>query len=181
MIITISGFHGVGKSVYAKKIAEKYNLKYLSSGLIFRKIAEERNVSIEVLTKIAESDPKIDMYIDNRIKEEALKYKNVVAEGLLTGWFLKDIADIKIWIKARDDIRFRRIAERDNLPLDEAARRTKFREKSEIERFKKFYQINILDLTIYDFVIDTSFLTIDDVLEILNKIIVSYMRRWKRE
>ncbi len=177
MIITISGFHGVGKSVYAKKIAKRYNLKYVSSGLIFRSIAKEKGISIEELSKIAEKDASIDKYIDSKIVKEAKASKHVIVDGLLAGWMLKDIANVKIWVKAKDEIRYSRIARRDGLSIEEAAKRTRLREESEARRFKQFYGINIYDLSIYDFVIDTSYLSIEDVLEILYKIIDCYLSR----
>lgn len=177
MIITISGLHGVGKSVYAKKIAEKYNFKYISSGSIFRRIAKERNLKLEELSKLAENDPSLDYMIDRTIIKEAVSNKNVVVDGLLTGWMLKNVADLKIWIKAKDEIRFKRISQRDKIPLEEAINQTRTREVSEIRRFKRYYNIDIHDLSIYDFVIDTSYLDIKTTLEIIFKIIDKYVTR----
>ena len=174
MIITISGLHGVGKSVYAKKLAKIYSLKYISSGSIFRRIAKNKNMKLEELSKLAEKDRSIDYLIDSTIMKEALSNKNAVVDGLLTGWLLKDKADLKIWIKAKDEIRFIRIAKRDKIPLKEAKLQTIIREKSEIKRFKQYYNIDISDLSIYDFVIDTSYLDVRTTLEIICKIVDKY-------
>lgn len=180
IVITVSGLHGVGKSVYARKIAERYGLRYVSSGMLFRRYAEERGLSLKELTDIAGRDRSLDEYIDRAIVEEAEK-GDVVADGLLTGWMLRDKADIKFWFKARDDVRFRRIAERDGIPLEKAIEETKYREASEVERFKRYYNIDLNDLSIYDYVIDTSFLSIDDVLAIVFRVIDSYLARVGRK
>jgi cytidylate kinase len=90
---------------------------------------------------------------------------------------LKDIADIRFWFKARDDIRFERIARRDKVDLDHAKRETLTRENSEKERFLRYYGVDLDDLSIYNFVIDTSWLSIDDVLRILYRVIDGYLER----
>jgi cytidylate kinase len=176
LIIAISGLHGVGKSVYAREVAKRYGLRYISSGMIFRQLARERGLSIKELTDLASKSDELDRYIDETMVREARK-GNVVADGLLTGWMLKDIADLKFWFKARDEVRFRRIAERDGVSYEEAASQTLYRERSEIERFKRYYGIDLNNLSIYDYVIDTSFLTIEEVLDIIFKIIDGYISR----
>ena len=174
VIITVSGLHGVGKSVYAKEIAKRYSLKYISSGMIFRQYAKKLGLSISELTDLANRDFSIDKYIDDLVVKEASK-GNVVADGLLTGWMLRDKANIKFWFKAKDLIRYKRIADRDGIPIDVAIKETKHREEIEKVRFKKYYGIDITDLSIYDYVIDTSYLSIDDILSILFKIIDCYL------
>lgn len=173
-IITVSGLHGVGKSVYAKEIAKRYGLRYLSSGAVFREYAKRLGLSLSELTNLANEDDKIDRYIDNFIIKEANK-GNMVADGLLTGWVLKDKADIKFWFKASDSIRYQRIANRDKIPIEIAVKETRYREEIERLRFKKYYGIDISDLSIYDYVIDTTYLSINDVLLIVFRIIDSYL------
>jgi|Deesub1362B_J571_1020462.scaffolds.fasta_scaffold00004_216 cytidylate kinase len=176
LVITMSGVHGVGKSVYAKAIAEKYGLKYVSSGMIFRGIARRRNISLEDLSREAEVSPELDKSIDNAMIEEG-KRGGVVLDGLLVGWMLKDIADIKFWFKADDMVRFSRIADRDGVDINKAMKETVSREKSEKDRFMKYYGIDLDDLSIYNYVIDTTWLTIDDILMILYRIIDRYIER----
>ena len=180
IIIAVSGFHGSGKSSFARDIARRYGLKVISSGEVFRRIAREKGLSLEELSRIAEENPEIDYMIDNRLKELA-KEGNVVADALLAGWMLKDIADIKIWFKAPLEVRVRRIAEREGRSYEEVYRETVAREESEIRRFKKYYNIDLNDLSIYDFIISTHPFKYNQVLEILFKIIDSYLevRRFK--
>ena len=42
LVITVSGFHGSGRTTHAKRLARAFGLRYVSSGTIFRQMAEER-------------------------------------------------------------------------------------------------------------------------------------------
>jgi len=172
--IAIAGLHGVGKSSVAKYIANKYKLRYISSGELFREIAKEYGVSLEKLSKMAESDPSIDDMIDKRMKMEGSK-GGIVGDALLSGWMLKDIADIKIWLKAPLDVRVKRISDREGRPYKDIYRETIIREESERRRFKKYYSIDIDDLSIYDYVISTHLLNLDMVIRIVDEIVKGYI------
>jgi len=180
MIITISGFHGAGKSTVAKYVAKKYGLKYISSGELFRRIAAEKGVTLEELSQMAESDPSIDLMIDNKMKQEGGR-PGSVGDALLSGWLLKDVADIKIWFKAPLETRVRRIADREGRPFDDVYKETVRRERSERYRFKKYYAIDIDDLSIYDYVISTHKLDLESVIIVVDDIIEGYLKRVKRE
>jgi len=170
IVIAIGGPAGSGKTTYAKAIAKKYKLRYFSAGQIFRQIAKEKGVTLEELSKMAEKDPSIDLMIDRRTLEEAMK-GNVVVEGHLVPWIVKDIADVKIYVKAPLTVRVKRIAEREKRPIDEVLRETVLREYSQRIRFLYFYGIDIVDLSIYDLVIDTSYLKVNEVIQIIEKFI----------
>ncbi len=167
LVIAIGGPAGSGKTTYAKAIARRYGLRYFSAGQVFRRIAKEKGVSLEELSKLAEQDPSIDLLIDKTTLEESLK-GNVVVEGHLVPWIVKDIADIKIYVTAPLYIRVRRIANREKRPIAEVLKETIVREHSQRKRFIQFYGIDILDLSIFDLVIDTSKLAIEDVIRIIH-------------
>ncbi len=166
LVIAIGGPAGSGKTTYAKAIARRYGLRYFSAGQVFRRIAKEKGISLEELSKLAEQDPSIDLLIDKTTLEESFK-GNVVVEGHLVPWIVKDVADIKIYVTAPLHVRVRRIAEREKRPVTEVLKETVLREHSQRKRFIYFYGIDILDLSIFDLVIDTSKLTIEDVMKII--------------
>jgi len=176
MILAIAGFHGAGKSTIAKYIAKKYSLRYISSGELFRKIAEERGVSLSKLSRIAEEDPSIDYEIDNRIREEAKK-GSMVGDALLSGWMLKDVADIKIWLKAPLEVRVKRIADREGRDYNEVYNETLEREDSERRRFRKYYGVDLDDLSIYDYILSTHLIDLNTLIKIIDEIISNYMVR----
>lgn len=174
LVIALSGFHGTGKTTLAYDIARKYDLVVISSGMVFRKIAREKGVSLEELSRLAESSPEIDYLIDERLKELA-KEGGIVADALLSGWMLRDIADLKIWLKAPLEVRIRRIADREDRDFDEIYKETLAREESEIRRFKQYYDIDLNNLTIYDYVISTHPISYNSVKKIVFDIIEGYL------
>ena len=175
LIITLSGRHGTGKSVYSGFLANKLKLKLVSSGFMFRRKAEEMKMTVPELSKLAERDPKIDREIDERMMAETKK-GGVVAEGLLPGWLLKDEAHIKILLTAPFEVSRERIANREGKTAAEVANETELRETSEKERFLKYYAIDISDASVYDLVLDTSLWDIDTIRSILLELARSYLK-----
>jgi cytidylate kinase len=79
----------------------------------------------------------------------------VVIDAQLGAWMVKELADVKMLIVAADDVRFRRIAQRDRITVEEARRQTSARELIQRQRYEKYYGIDVSDLSIYDLKIDT--------------------------
>ncbi len=179
LVVTMSGLHGTGKSTYAKVLAEEFKLRYVSAGQLFRDIAKEKGVSMELLIQITANDPEIDHLIDERTKREAEK-GDVILEGQLAGWMAGDKAGLKIFLTAPEEVRIRRIAERDSVEFEKAKAQTVLRDKAEREKYKKYYNIDITDISIYDLVMDTSLLPLEESIKILKNIISDYIARQPR-
>ena len=177
LVITVSGLHGSGTSTQARRLAESLGLRYVSAGLLFRRIAEERGLTLEELSRLAEESPELDRMIDERTREEARR-GGVVIDATLAGWMAED-ADLKIFLTAPLEERVRRIARREGLSLEEAMRETLKRERSERERFKRYYGIDINDLSIYDVVLNTALFKPDATARILRGI-VEELRRGRK-
>jgi len=159
-VVTVSGPHGTGKSTYAKALADALRLRYVCAGELFRELAKERNMSLEAFSSLAADDPTIDKMIDERTKVEAKK-GGVVIDAQLGAWMVRDLADVKVLMVAADEVRFRRIAERDGTPISSAKKETMARELIQKRRYKKYYGVNVDDLSIYDLKIDTSLYPIE--------------------
>ena len=112
-------------------------------------------MTLETFSQLAASDSEIDRIIDERTKTEAEK-GGVVIDAQLGAWMVKDLADVKVLIVAPDEVRFRRIAGRDGISIQEARKQTLARESIQKQRYKKYYCIDVSDLSIYDLKIDTS-------------------------
>jgi len=173
LIIAISGFHGTGKSTYARALAKEFGLRHISAGMIFRKIAKEKGISLEELSKIAEKNQRIDYMVDEKTRHEAKK-GNVILEGHLAGWMANDYAGIKIFLTAPDSVRFKRIAKRERIPLKEA-RQILYLENAERKRWKKIYKINAEDLSVYDIILNTGLLPLDSTIKVLKEIVREYI------
>ena len=166
MIVTISGPHGSGKSTYAVKLAESLSLRHVSAGMLFRKLAHERRVSLERFQEMAAADPSIDRLVDERTMQEAER-GDVVVDGQLAGWVLKEISDLRVLLTAPLVVRLERIAARDRISLEEARRQTLHREGVQAERYRKHYGFSVDDWSIYHLILDTSFGSIEDTARIL--------------
>ncbi len=175
IVITVSGPPGSGKTTYAKVIAEKFGLRYFSTGRYFRELAMKYGMSLKKFHYKAEKDSKIDYEVDKKALEEARR-GGVVLDGHLTGWTAKDYADIKIYLTAPLQVRAKRIAKRDMVSMDEAMEEIKIREESNKRRFLKFYGININDLSIYDIVINTEKWDEETIKQTLINLIEKYLK-----
>ncbi|MEM1930604.1 MAG: AAA family ATPase [Sulfolobales archaeon] len=170
LVVAVSGKPGSGKTTLAKNIARELNLRYVSMGQIFRDMATRRMMSLEELSRIAEEDPSIDYLIDSMAIEEAKK-GCVVLDGHLTGWILKDIAHIKILTYAPLHVRVERLAKRDGKTVEEALREIKVRENSEAKRYKKYYEIDVNDLDVFDVILNTSLLSEEEMVRVATEVI----------
>jgi cytidylate kinase len=172
MIITISGTPGSGKSTVAKAIAKELNLQHYSAGDFMREMAESRGISLMELTKQAGTDTSIDKEIDERTKHLALKDKFVMDSRLAFHFIPKAIkiflkADPKIAAKRtwKDITSQKRHAEQQLKSEKEVYDAIVKRQQSEIKRFREYYGVDFLNAKNYDFVLDTSNLTIEESIQ----------------
>ncbi|MBN2229549.1 MAG: AAA family ATPase [Candidatus Thorarchaeota archaeon] len=167
-VITIGGLHGTGKSSVANAVAKHFNLRRVSAGDAFRKLAKERGMTLEEFCRVAEGDGEIDRLIDDTQRIEAEK-GNAVIDGQLAAWMAREHADLKILLTAPLEVRIKRIAARDNSDFEYARRETIVREGSEKARYEEYYKVDVSDLSIYDLILNTGIYTLEDV----NKIIIT--------
>lgn len=184
VVIVISGRPGAGKTTAAKKIAEAFNLKYVSAGNLVRKIARKMGFGTKgkeflKFHEYMEKHREIDKLVDEEIIKAA-KEGNVVIEGWLAGQIVKN-ADIKIYLKVPLEIASKRISQRERIKKG-ALETTLKRERSNEKRWKRIYGIDINNLNPYNLVIDTSLFNIKETEQIIKfvcKIIVRKRRSKK--
>ncbi|NVM17909.1 MAG: cytidylate kinase family protein [Candidatus Lokiarchaeota archaeon] len=168
MIIAISGLHGTGKSTIAKLLADKLDILYYSTGQAFRDLAKENNMSLEEYTSFVEKHPNIDKELDNKVAKMANE-GSIIIDSQLGGHILKSIANFKIQLTCPLEVRIKRMAARDQASYKEKLKETTIREKSELERFKKLYDIDLSDKEstkeFFDLIIDTEHLTIEEIVQ----------------
>src|SRR5512136_662766 len=152
MIITVSGSPGTGTTTLARCLSEELGLRWINSGELFRRIASEKKVSIKELNRLAEKSPEIDYLIDDAQKALAREGPGIF-EGRLAGHLID--ANLKVLLKTNIKARAERIAKRESKLLGDTLQETREREESEARRYKKYYNIDINDCSIYDLVIDS--------------------------
>jgi len=169
MRVTISGKAGAGKSTVAKLLAERLNLRHYSIGDLMRAMAAEKGTTLLELNKLAEKDKSIDLELDNKLKELGKTKNDFVVDGRLTAFFIPQ-AHVRIFLETDDKIRAERIMKdkreyESSGNLREVVANIKKREESEKKRYEKYYGVNYLDKKLYNFVIDTTNLTPNQVVE----------------
>ena len=175
MIITISGFQGTGKTTIAKEVANEFELRYIAAGDVFRQMAKDHQMSLEEFSKFVEQNSEIDREIDKRTVDEAKK-GNVVLDALLAAWMTRDISSIHILLYADEEVRIDRIAQREKYPYNKVKEETLNREKSEIARFKKLYDIDLNNYSIYDIVLNTGLWSQESMIQIVIILIKEHVK-----
>lgn len=174
MIISVGGYMGSGKSTIAKMLAEKLGWPRYYIGGIRRQKAKERGLTLAEYNKLGETDPSTDFEVDEYQKKLGETEDNFVIEGRTSWHFIPHSLKIYLNVEARIG------AERIFADLQKSADRnetSKFdtleqvltnvleRERSDRLRYRKFYNFDVYDPTNYDFVLDTSRLTKEEVFD----------------
>jgi CMP/dCMP kinase len=178
-VICISGLAGTGKSTLAKKIAEKYGLRYYSGGDALKDLAKEEGydtavkgwwespIGLNFLQKRV-SDPRFDKAVDDKLLNYAKK-GNVLLDSWTMPWLLK--CGFKIWLAASFEKRAIRVAQRDAMTNEEAMKVLEEKEGRTKAIYKALYGFSLgEDLTPFDFILDTDNLTAAEVFEVLCKV-----------
>ena len=179
MVICISGMAGTGKSTLAKKLAQKYHLRYYSGGDALKDLAKQEGYDISVqgwwespvglkFLKERVTDSKFDRAVDDKLLEFA-QQGNVLLDSWTMPWLLK--GGFKIWLEASFERRAQRVAERDNMTLTEAVKVLEEKEGHTKAIYKAMYGFVLgEDLTPFDFVLDTDNLNAEEVFEVLCRV-----------
>jgi cytidylate kinase len=170
-IITIAGTLGSGKSSTARGVAAKLGYRHFSSGDLFRAIASERRVNILEINQQAELEQEIDHAVDQRLRDMANEEEFAIDSRMAWHWmphsfkvFLSldpKIAAERIFHHIQES---GRVSENGN-SVEEIHQSIIDRRASEQKRYMNLYNIDVLDLSPFDLVIDTSTKPLDAVIE----------------
>jgi cytidylate kinase len=176
IVVCISGMAGTGKSTLAKKLAQKYKLKYYSGGDALKELAKDEGYnpssrgwweSPEGLSflKKREKNLKFDKAVDDKLLEYAQK-GNVLLDSWAMPWLLR--TGFKIWLVASVEKRAERIAKRDKIAVKKALQVLKEKEARTKAIYKKLYGFRLgEDFDPFNLVLDTDNLGAGEVFQVL--------------
>jgi predicted cytidylate kinase len=156
-LITISGKIAVGTTTLTKNLVDALNWKHINIGAIQRMHDRKLNFKeneMGALSRTDEHEKKIDMITQQLLKNE----KKIIYEGWLTGFFARSYKDILkvLLVCQHDDIRIDRVANRDNVTVEQAKDWIKHRESENVNKWKRLYgNYDFWDPKYFDLVIDT--------------------------
>lgn len=181
-IITITGTVGSGKSSTADLVAKKLGFRRFSAGDFFRKIGLKLGISLNEVSKRAESDPIIDWMTDEEVKKVG-EMSRVVIDSRLAFHFIPEA--LKVYLDLPPEIAKTRIA--NNLkenPLrqksenssdpEEIYKKIISRRESERKRYQELYGIDHTDKKNFDLIIDTNKNNLEQVVDI----VISEYKKW---
>ena len=169
-IISITGDLGSGKSTVAKLLSDRLNYEYIYTGKIQREIAKRYNMTTLELNKYAETHPEIDDEIDSTFKS-LNDSTDLIVDSRLAWFFIPK--SFKVFLKTDLIVSANRISndnQRENekyFSNEEAVEKITARKASENKRYLELYGANCSDLSNFNLIVDTSFITPEEVADVI--------------
>lgn len=170
--ISLAGDLGSGKSTVSKLLIDRMGAEYYSTGRIVRAIAERMGMDVNTFNTYMETHPETDNEIDDGLRALKDDPRFLIIDSRMAWRFTP--GTFKVYMSTDSEVSALRImnAHRDGesfSSLGEAVSSVLARRASERKRYYEMYGVDIKDLTNYDFVIDTTYLTPDEVAGMIEK------------
>lgn len=188
-MLCVCGMSGSGKSTVARRLAERYKLRYLSGGDTLRSLAVEKGYRIvgggwwesEEGRRFLEqrmSDFSFDRAVDEKLLRWARK-GGVVLDSWTMPWLFK--SGFKVWLECSVEVRARRLMRRNNVTFEETLEALRVKEENTKAIYLDLYGFRLgEDFGPFDLILDTNFLGADDVFHVLCSAIDECVLRRKR-
>ncbi|MCL4383803.1 MAG: cytidylate kinase family protein [Candidatus Marsarchaeota archaeon] len=163
--ICISGLSTSGKTTLGNEISKQFNLVHINHS--YRHYTKSNE---ELLKILKESNEKFVHEFDNKIIEASNKNSNCVVTTWLGPWLIKD-ATLRIWLEASLEERAKRYSLKNLVPISDAETFIKEKDRLTVMEFKKIYNIDIIDHSIFDLCINTNKVNINNILEIIKLLV----------
>lgn len=180
IVICLAGLTACGKSTAARRLAEKYRLTYVSGGITLKELALkmgykardkgwwETREGMRFLEQRLR-DSKFDKQIDAQLLGWAER-GNVVLDSWTMPWLMKD--GFKIWLEVSPIERAKRLARRDGIAEEKAARIIKDKDGKTKQIYQILYGFKLgEDYSPFDLILDSESLTSDEVFDTLSLVI----------
>ncbi len=187
MHITITGNLGSGKSTICKLLNENYQFEVYSTGKVQRELARQMNLTTLELNQLMCSDKKYDKMIDDetaKISREN-RDKNIIFDSRLAWHFVersfKVFVSVSLEVAAERVMNDQRGAEEKYSTLEEAKNLLGERAATECRRYKDIYDLNYMDFSNYNLVIDSTYCNPEKIAEIIIREAKAYYANDRKE
>ncbi len=172
--IALSGDVGTGTTTLGRNLASSLGWKHINAGEYFRAWHREKGIPLE---NVQEIPPEVDKALDEKFQADMKRMAQTVFESHLAGWLAKDIpTTFKILCIADPQVTMARIASREGWNLAEATKFSKLRTERLNAKFDSLYGVsNPYDESFFDAVIDTTNLSVGEVLDRTLRQFLSHM------
>ena len=181
-IISIAGDLSSGKTTVTKLMQETLGYEIYRNGEYFRKLAAEKGMSVTEFNVYVKEHPEIDRQIEQSAKEYAAEHENLIIDARL-GWYAVP-ESFKIYLRVDINEAAKRAFGDPNRKKTENFATVEEQKQDMIKRFNleneryfNLYGVHKEDMANYDFVLDTTNLTPDEV----NQKIVEAYNNWLAE
>jgi cytidylate kinase len=159
LLITVSGPPGSGTTTAAQRVANRLGLELVPGGEVFRALAAERHMRLPEFGLYVADNPEVDVELDSRLARRARDGQAVV-ESRLAGWIAHNEAleAVIVWIDCDPRTRAQRVAAREGVSVERALADNEERQLVERRRYLALYGVDLLDLSIYELVLDSGVL-----------------------
>lgn len=181
-IISIAGDLSSGKTTVTRLMQESLGYEIYRNGEYFRKLAVEMGMSVTEFNEYVKEHPEIDRQIEQSAKEYAAIHENLIIDARL-GWYAVP-ESFKIYLRVDTDEAAKRAfgdpdrkkSESFDTVEEQKADLIK-RFNLENERYFNLYGVHKEDMSNYDFVLDTTHLSPEEV----NQKIIEAYEAWLAE
>lgn len=170
-IISLGGELASGKGTVSRILMERLGYSVYRNGDYFRKLAKENGMDVTTFNEYVEKHPEIDREIENSASEYAKEHDNFIIDARL-GWYAVP-ESFKVYLKVDIDVAAKRVFEDETRRSTEKKFNTIAEQKVDIEkrynieneRYWNLYGVRKEDENNYDFVLDTTNLTPEEVAD----------------
>lgn len=162
--IAVSSKSGTGNTTVSTMLAKELSVPIIN--YTFRQLAEEKNMTLAEVIENAKHDDFYDKEVDSRQVKLAQKSSCVLASRLAI-WMLKN-ADCKIYLEASNDVRAKRIFNREGGDFQKIKAFTEMRDAEDERRYKKLYGIDIgAYKAVADFTVNANEMNAEEVVALI--------------
>lgn len=176
VVICVCGLTGCGKSSVARRLAQRYGLKYFSGGNTMKALAVEAGYKIcergwweseEGLRflKLRTENSGFDRKVDEKLLELA-KDGDVVLDSWTMPWLLEE--GFKIWFEASPMARAKRAAKRNRITVGAALKILKKKDNLARKIYRNLYGFVLgEDFSPFDVILSTDLLSVREVFGVV--------------